>query len=527
MAASEQPDPRLVALGLAKAPEAEAEEARDRQRDASAAPPTAEPDSPPAQAVSRSRQDVPAGKPPTKWLLWDPDDKEAAAALARATSPVAERTPKVVPEKPKERRPPKREEKERERQAKREAKEQEARTKREAQEREARTKHGAKEREEQEKRTSREAKETEEQQKREAKKRKAQAKRLVRAQREAKEREARAERKATLEPLPEAERVVFFTFDVHHGRLRRRVRLAAANDGIHVGRTYVPWSDVRAVGTQGGTVRIGTERGNVSFTPDLDGVGEPSLAPLVTDAILDASGQARPRERILNAIESSAAGLRQRFHEKDDDPLIAVMVLAVAACVTAFFALLLPGFVAALFRGGDRLPPEAFLIYPHLSTFDPRVFIAALLLGALAASALLRILLRRQAQAWATGVRRGWSEAAPVVSRGQRVPAEIVAHPLPILAGLVVVLALLVPLGRERVLVDAGGLHLRATLPSLDRDISWSEVESMRAEREGEQFVVTFHARDGTQVTTRDAIFFGLSPFELGRSAERWRAQAR
>ena len=81
------------------------------------------------------------------------------------------------------------------------------------------------------------------------------------------------------------------------------------------------------------------------------------------------------------------------------------------------------------------------------------------------------------------------------------------------------------PSGRERKVVDGGGVHVRAGLPFFDHDIPWSAMTSATLIQEATSYAVTLSTKDGVVVDSRGTDFFGLSEYELAQFAQRHGAE--
>lgn len=308
--------------------------------------------------------------------------------------------------------------------------------------------------------------------------------------------------------------------------LRRRVTLRVYDEGIALGNgRWASWHDITAIDARRGRVRVATKR-PFAMTPDLDGMPESSLAENLAEALLQASSGSSPRAETLRVLDEMRTHLLVRFREHDDEVLPLVFGIA-ALSVTVLLVVLLPLLVPAPFRAGQRVPEGAYLLYPPVPSLDPRTVTAAVLGGALAAVAVLRMAMGPGTAHWARGVLRRWhAERSRLLGAVRRVVASAALRARPIAFGFVLALALLIPAGRDRVLIDASGIHVRGSLPAFDRDYPWAVVTAVReipvSPRERtEGRAVEFRLSDGSVVTTRGHDFYGDSEFDLLRFAQR------
>ncbi len=305
----------------------------------------------------------------------------------------------------------------------------------------------------------------------------------------------------------------------------RSVTLGLRSDGIDLegAAPIIEWPAVRTIRARRGAVRIEAATGRVAFVPELDGVTEPSLAPLFAEIALDASSGAAPRVALLRALDDAVAQLKYRFREEDDQFLPLFLALP-AVLFALLLAVALPVFSVFPFRAGQTLTASIFLLYPRIGPLDPRVVVAAVLGGIASGTFAFQLAVGSSAGLRARGVLRGWPrESSALAALARRAAAALILGNLRIALAFLVALGVLLPFARERVLVDETGVHVRAALPMLDRDVPWSAVESatlLDSTGVGD-YGATLRLDDGTFVTTRDRLFYGLSEYELYQFAQR------
>jgi hypothetical protein len=163
-----------------------------------------------------------------------------------------------------------------------------------------------------------------------------------------------------------------------------------------------------------------------------------------------------------------------------------------------------------------------FVLFPRVSSFDPRVVVAAFTGAACAAGFGMRIAAGKGLRLWARGTIAGW-RTAPQALFGipRRISATLIERPDLMGVVFIVAFVLLFPAGRERRVVDDAGVHLRAAVPFFDKDIPWSDVTSVVLRPRGESYAVVLTTKDGIIVDSRDSLFYGLSEYELAQFAQR------
>ena len=328
-------------------------------------------------------------------------------------------------------------------------------------------------------------------------------------------------------PDPNAELV--FVHTVRFGF--RTIPLELWSDRISIGKRNVPWDQVRAVNARAGRVDIETadKKTSLSFVPAVEGVAEPVLAPLFAEIVLDGSAGAPPREKLARALADGKADTKYRFRERDDSS-IPLLVMLITGLAGVLLAVLVPTVVTIPFRGGTTIGADTFLVYPRLSSLDPRSLVAAITGGMILSRLAMRAAAGRDLMLWARGTAAGWNRAQKLRGRLAKIAASrMLLHTREYAIALAVALILFLPTARERVLVDGDGVHVRAALPFFDRDVPWSNVaKPALIEQGGGSYDVVLTTTDawivgGTILDTRGALFYGLSPYELAQFSERKR----
>lgn len=301
----------------------------------------------------------------------------------------------------------------------------------------------------------------------------------------------------------------------------RAVDLEITTHGLvfHGSKTSLEWQDISAVAARRGAVRIAAGGKTFRFVPHLDGVPEPSLAPLFAEIVLDSSGGSPPRASLLRSLDDAIAELKRTFRERDD-PLMPLYVILPTLGFALMLAATLPVSVTALFRGAQRVPADTFVVYPRVGPLDPLVVVTALLGGLVLGPLAFRMVGRAALAQWARGVLRGWRSAATRMGLVRWAVAIAVQRQLLLAAAFLVALAVLVPTGRTGTIIDAGGISFHAPLPFFDRQVPWTSVRSVDLLSSARGYDAALTVDDGTVVTTRGQVFFGLSEYELYRFAQ-------
>lgn len=327
---------------------------------------------------------------------------------------------------------------------------------------------------------------------------------------------------------PDPNATLVFVHTVRFGM--RTIPLELWSDRVALGSRIVPWQAIRAVTARAGRVHIeaADRKASLTFVPSVDGVPEPMLAPLFAEIVLDGSAGAPPREKLARALGDGKADTKYRFRERDDQSL-PILVLLITALATALLVVVIPIVVALPFRGGVVVGADTFLIYPRLSSFDPRTIVGAIAGGMLASRLAMRAAAGRDLMLWAHGTAAGWNRATKLRGRVAKVIAShVLIHGRAwTIAGLAAIV-LFLPSARERVTIDADGVHARAAVPFFDRDVPWSNVGKPILIDQGGTYDVVLTTNDnaligGTIVDTRGSVFYGLSPYALAQFAERQR----
>ena len=322
-------------------------------------------------------------------------------------------------------------------------------------------------------------------------------------------------------PLPHSE--VLLRAEVIVGR--ERAELALERLGLRIRGASVlavPWDRVTSIDVRRGRIRIRARDTDIHMTVAMDGVAEPALAAPFAQVIRDVSTGRLERDgtaavQLQNAMDRVRASFRE-----SDDAALPLILGAAGAFVTVLVVLALPSLLFVALR-----PPvtrDAFLLATVLSSFDPRVIVAALAAGAAAISLVARVTLGEYVDPWARGTLRGWrADDPPLAQRGRRLLAHIVQRPL--LASGVFVAALIValPSARAQATVDARGVHIFGAIAFDDREAPWADVSEVlripappAAHPDG--YAVAILSNDGHVVSTRllrlqngtDAYFFDL-----------------
>ena len=293
-------------------------------------------------------------------------------------------------------------------------------------------------------------------------------------------------------------------------------------------RIEIAWSDVREIKARRGRVAVRTKGGKpVTFTIAVDGVGEPSLAAPLARVVKESSGgRLDLAGSAVLELQNASDTLRDRFHD-EDDPVIPALV----GLIFVFAGFVLTGILPDALAISARTPyaPGAFLIDSPLASFDPRILLASFAAAAGLAAGVVRVAMGKAAMAWALGTLRGWHEGSrPAVDTGRRLLALIVIYPGIAAAVLLGAIVLALPSLRVQTLIDEGGVHLLRPLPIFDDDRTWETVSDLKTvpapttqHFEGVAVIIRFE--DGSTVSTLDGRLRGGTDKQLLASATLWR----
>ena len=293
------------------------------------------------------------------------------------------------------------------------------------------------------------------------------------------------------------------------------------------GTLQIAWPDARSVVADHGRVRIVSPSGPITLSIALDGVAEPGLAPFFAQVLADGRRGTLSSAGALHELARAIDGTLEGFTDADD-PVIPLAVGGFAVMVGVILLAAVP--FAAQLAARVTPAPGSFAILPHVSSFDPRVFVAALAGGATLASAIARIALGAAAPAWARGTLRRWHHnAAGLEDLARRAIARLVLYPRIALVVAGVGLLLVLPPAFARTVVDADGIHSASGLPMLSTDVAWSSVKEVVPVAVGfgerpEGFVTTLVLADGARVSTRGRDLVGGSEralYEFSRAHAR------
>ena len=325
---------------------------------------------------------------------------------------------------------------------------------------------------------------------------------------------------------PDPNATLIFVHTVRYGM--RTIPLELWSDRVTIGDRHVPWQSITAVTARAGRVHIEgkTKQSTLDFIPSVDGVPEPTLAPLFVEIVLDGSSGAPPRDKLVRALADGKADTKYRFRERDDAS-ISLLIILIFVLAAPLLAVVFPLVIVLPFRGGLSVGSDTFLIYSRLSALDPRALVAAIAAAMILSRGAMRAAAGPDLMLWARGTAAGWNRAKKLRTRlGRIIAAHMLLHLREYVIALAVALILLLPTARERVLVDGDGVHIRGSLPFFDRDVPWSNIDAPNLlPRGGGLYDVVLSTKGGgigsTLVDTTGTVFYGLSPYELAQFAKR------
>jgi hypothetical protein len=280
------------------------------------------------------------------------------------------------------------------------------------------------------------------------------------------------------------------------------------------GRRDVAWQDIRSVAADRGRVRIASPSGPIDLAIALDGVCEPDLAPLFAGVLADGRRGALDTTGALHELALAIDRKLEGFGDADD-PVIPLAVGGFAVVAGVILAVAVP--VLSQLAARITPAPGSYAILPHLSSFDPRVLVAAFAAGAALAAVVGRVALGPAAEAWARGTLRGWHHnAAGAEDLLRRGVAQLVLQGriVALVAAAAFILAL--PSAFARTVIDVGGIHSASGLPFLSTDLGWSQLSEVVPVAVGfgerqEGFVTMLVFTDGSRVSTRGRDLVGGS----------------
>jgi len=317
---------------------------------------------------------------------------------------------------------------------------------------------------------------------------------------------------------------------VREGRGRVAGLLEIGPAGMRLTASGAPrttgWSSITEARAERGRVIITLPHQRWELEPAVDGIAEPTLAPLLAAVIAEGRrGSLDPVGGALHELANASDRLIDSFGDADD-PIVPVAVGSFTMLAATLFAVMLPVVVEIAVR--RAVPAGGFAIDPRIGAFDPRAIVASAALAAALASWSARYALGPSAAAWARGTLRGWHHNAVPAERAIRLLlAHVLLRPGQIaLAGLAA-LVLLLPSAAARTTLDASGIHQSVGLPLLGADHIWREVVEVVPVAVGigeraEGFATTLILRDGTRISTRGSDLSGGGERQLFEHARVW-----
>ncbi len=278
------------------------------------------------------------------------------------------------------------------------------------------------------------------------------------------------------------------------------------------------WGEIAGVRARRGAVEVriaGPHERVIRFVPAVEGVREPTLIPSFVRVVEDMrasrfSFNGTSWHEYQNAIDR----LRPEFTDQDE-PVIATAAVGLWVSLGTALVFLIP--VALNLAEVRALPAGAFVLRDRIGPLDPRTFVAAFALSALAAMLVLRLALGHQALVWARGAARGWKHGTPRT----RVAFQLFTRMLlgTSAAAVLALLALLTfwPNAAATVLIDASGVRNAVLLPFVSIDERWTGA-SVVPDDGG----VLIRFPDGRAVGTAGRELGGGTPEQLLTLAQRW-----
>lgn len=297
--------------------------------------------------------------------------------------------------------------------------------------------------------------------------------------------------------------------------------------GAEISRT-ITWRDARSISVDRGRTQLVSPIGTTVITVVLDGVNEPSLAPLFARVLEE--GRAGTLGSATGARHELALGIDQVLESfaDADDPILPIAIGVFAVLTGLVFLAVVP---AALQIAAHIQPePGAFAVLPHIAFFDPRTIVAAYAAAGALAVGVGRVAIGPSATVWARGALRGWHpNAFGVEAAVRRGLAWLMlnARTAALVAAAAVVS--LVPSAFARTVIDQSGIHSASGLPFLSHDRSWSELVEVLPLAVGfgeraEGFATRLVFLDGSDLSTRGRDLAGGSErvfYEFARAHTR------